>query len=117
MNADLSHDISRRGFLSLVGLGGGTLAVAGAGGLTWRAVSEGVFATGTGPAYAAWDRWHQPQSSVLNLVRAAVLAANAHNTQPWLFHIGQDSIDLYADPRRGMGSMDPLRREMYLSLG
>lgn len=48
------------------------------GGLTWRAVSQGVFATGTGPAYAAWDQWNPPGRAPLNLARAAVLAASAH---------------------------------------
>ncbi|MDT7553158.1 MAG: hypothetical protein QOI16_1694, partial [Pseudonocardiales bacterium] len=47
--------IDRRGFLRTVGLGIGTLAVAGAAGVTWSTISGGVFATGTGPAYAAWD--------------------------------------------------------------
>ncbi|TMR89278.1 Acg family FMN-binding oxidoreductase [Nonomuraea basaltis] len=109
--------LGRRRFLRMAGLGAGTVALAGAGSLTWRAVQEGVFATGIGPAYAAWDQWHPPGHDVLNLVRAAVLAASAHNTQPWLFRAGRDRIDLYADFERGMGSMDPLRREMYLSLG
>lgn len=110
--------VGRRRFLGIAGLGAGTVAVAGAGGLTWRAVREGVFATGTGPAYAAWDhQWNPPGRAALNLVRAGVLAASAHNTQPWLFQVDRDRIDLYADPGRGMGSMDPLRREMYVSLG
>jgi nitroreductase len=109
--------VGRRRFLGMAGLGAGTVAVAGAGGLTWRAAEEGVFAAGTGPAYAAWHQWNPPGREVLNLVRAGVLAASAHNTQPWLFRVGRDRIDLYADLGRGMGSMDPLRREMYVSLG
>lgn len=109
--------VGRRQLIGMIGLAAGSAAVAGAGGLTWRAVEEGVFATGTGPAYAAWEQWNPPGHDVLNLVRAGVLAASAHNTQPWLFRVARDHIDLYADPGRGMGSMDPLRREMHLSLG
>ena len=109
--------VGRRRFLGMAGLTAGTVAVAGAAGVTWRAAEEGVFATGTGPAYAAWDQWDRPGRDMLNLLRAGVLAASAHNTQPWLFHVVRDHIDLYADRGRGMGSMDPLRREMYLSLG
>ena len=45
--------VNRRSLLGMVGLGAGTLAVTGAAGLTWRAVDGGVFATGSGPAYAA----------------------------------------------------------------
>lgn len=109
--------MDRRGFLKLVGLGAGTLTVAGAGGLTWRAVDGGVFATGTGPAYAAWDALSTSGRGPLALVRAAVLAANAHNTQPWHFRVGSDRIDLFADTSRGIGTMDPLGREMQISLG
>lgn len=112
-----SHPINRRRFLKGLGLGAGTVAVAAAGGLTWRAVDQGVFAAGTGPAYAAWDEWNPPGHSTLDLVRASVLAANAHNTQPWLFRITPARIDLFAVPDRNIGTIDPLRREMYVSLG
>jgi hypothetical protein len=91
--------------------------VIGAGGLTWRAVSHGVFATGTGPAYAAWDEWNPPGHTPPDLVRAAVLAASAHNTQPWLFRVTPARIDLFAVPSRNIGTVDPLRREMQISLG
>ena len=109
--------IDRRSFLGIMGLGVGTLAVAGAGGLTWRAVDGGVFATGTGPAYAAWDQCRPSGQPALGMVRAAVLAANAHNAQPWHFRVATDRIDLFADTSRGLGMMDPLRREMHISLG
>lgn len=108
---------SRRAFLGMVGAGVGTLAV---GGLTWKAVEGGVFATGTGPAYAAWDALDAldaPGDATLALVNAAILAANAHNTQPWLFRVSPDRIDLFADPTRTIGAMDPLLRERDLSLG
>ena len=109
--------MDRRGFLKIAGLGAGTLALAGAGGLTWRAVDGGVFATGTGPAYAAWDALSPSGQGSLGLVRASVLAANAHNTQPWHFRVATDRIDLFADTSRGIGTMDPLGREMQISLG
>lgn len=109
--------IDRRGFLRTVGLGIGTLAVAGAAGVTWSTISGGVFATGTGPAYAAWDELLPTTGDPPGLVRAAVLAANAHNAQPWHFAITPHRIDVFADPTRTLGTMDPLLREMYLSLG
>jgi nitroreductase len=112
----VAQPVSRRRFLGIAGLGGATVAVAGASGVTWRAVDQGVFATGTGPAYAAWDQTN-PSGGALGMVRAAVLAASAHNTQPWLFRLTPERIDLYADATRGLGAMDPLRREMHLSLG
>lgn len=109
--------MGRRTFLRFAGLGVGTLALAGAGGLTWRAVDRGVFATGTGPAYTAWDALSPSGQDSLGLVQAAVLAANAHNTQPWHFRVGKDRIDLFADVSRSTGSMDALGREMQISLG
>jgi hypothetical protein len=109
--------MDRRRFLGFMGFGVGTLTVAGAGGLSLRAVDGGVFATGTGPAYAAWDGSRPSDQDSLGLVRAAVLAANAHNTQPWHFRVAMDRIDLFADTSRNIGTMDPLGREMDISLG
>jgi len=93
---DAGAPMGRRRFLHVAGLGTGTLAVAGAGGLTWRAVDVGVFATGTGAAYAAWDELSPPGGTAMDLVRAAVLAASAHNAQPWRFAVAPDRIDLFA---------------------
>ncbi len=107
--------LSRRSVL--VG-GSAGLVVLAAGGTLWRAVDQGVFTTGQGPAYDAWSVWAgKPGGGTLNLVRAAVLAANAHDSQPWLFQVTPSGIDLRADRRRNLGSIDPLLREMYISLG
>ncbi len=59
---------------------------------------------------------HRDQGPV-NLVRAAILAANPHNSQPWLFHVTRTQIDLYADLQRNIGTVDPFLREMHLGLG
>jgi hypothetical protein len=40
-----------------------------------------VFASGTGAAHAAWNGWQPSGHDVLNIVRAAALAANAQNAQ------------------------------------
>ena len=109
--------MGRRRFLHLVRMGAGTLAVAGATGLTWRAVEGGVFATGTGPAFTAWDELVPSGGDPTGLVRAAVLAANAHNAQPWHFRVARDRIDVFADTSRNLGATDPLLREMDVSLG
>ena len=69
-------------------------------------------------AYEPWRSWRADGiPSPLTVVHAAVLAANAHDTQPWRFQFGSDRIDVYADPERHLGAMDPFRREMHLSLG
>jgi nitroreductase len=108
---------SRREFLLWAGRLGGFAAVGALGILTWREVSNGVFATGQGPAYEAWQDWNSPGGSNLELVEAAVLAANAHDSQPWLFELGASTVDLYANSSHNLGAIDPLLREMYVSLG
>ena len=89
-----SAPVTRRSVLQIVALGSGVLAVSGATGLSWLAVDGGVFATGTGPAYDAWSQ-AAPRGEPLSLVRAAVLAANAHNAQPWLFTVAEDRIGVF----------------------
>lgn len=95
----------------------GLVVLAGAGGV-WRATETGVFSAGEGPAYAPWRNWRTEQlSGEMALVQAGILAANAHNTQPWRFHVEAQRIALYADHDRHLGAFDPFRREMMLSLG
>ncbi|MHB8075599.1 Acg family FMN-binding oxidoreductase [Desulfosporosinus fructosivorans] len=89
----------------------GSLAVVGG---FWRGLDSGVFSTSKGPAYAAWENSFE---GVEGLVDAAILAANAHNAQPWLFKLGDSSIDIKADTDRNLGAVDPYSREMYISLG
>ncbi|MCI4658770.1 hypothetical protein [Cryobacterium zhongshanensis] len=108
---------TRRSFLKVAGIGVGSVVIAGAAGLTWRAVDGGVFASGTGEAFAAWAQAGPEAHDALGLVRAAVLAANAHNAQPWQFRVTDNRIDVFADTTRNLGTMDPLLREMDVSLG
>lgn len=72
-----------------------------------------------GDAYAPWRLWNDPsvRGTPLALVAAAVLAANPHDTQPWLFAVEADAIEIYADLSRNLGAMDPYVREMHLGLG
>ena len=106
--------ISRRRVLRIAG----ATVLVGAGALTWRAVDQGVFSAGTGAAYQPWTNWRADDPlRALRLVRAAVLAANPHNSQPWLFRVSDESIDLFADTRRNIGAIDPFLREMYMGVG
>src|SRR6266700_6437821 len=106
--------LSRRKVLALAGSGTLVLVV---GGGVWRATDQGVFSTGEGPAYEPWDDWHTASRGPGDLVRAAILAANQHNSQPWLFQITQKRIDLFADRRRNLGTVDPFLHEMHIGLG
>jgi hypothetical protein len=95
----------------------GAIVVLGAG-VAWRAWDQGVFSTGEGPAYEPWQTWQGGDAaSPRHLVRAAILAANPHNSQPWRFHVQPARIDLFADRTRNIGSIDPLLREMHIGLG
>jgi len=108
--------MSRSGFLRRVGLGAGTIAVVGAGVLGYRAYDQGVLSVGDGPAYETWSRWDAGKG-LLPLVGAATLAPSPHNAQAWLFGVGSDRIDVFADSARNTGAIDPFRREMYVGLG
>src|SRR6185295_17648561 len=102
---------------TILRLGAGAL-VAGGAAAAWRAWDQGVFSTGQGPAYEPWNTWNgaAPRSE-LRLVHAAILSANPHNTQPWRFRVRAESIELFADPARNIGAIDPFRREMHMGLG
>lgn len=97
-----------RGAVAIASVAGGTVA--------WRVADQSVLAPGSGEAYAAWAV-RLTGDGPLSLIRAAVLAANAHDTQPWIFRAGQRRIDLFADRTRTIGAVDPLHRELELSLG
>ncbi|MBU3916700.1 hypothetical protein KKA14_14310, partial [bacterium] len=99
----------------LKGLGSVTVLVMGGG--VWRAYDQGVFSAGEGPAYEAWKDWRKESTGPLGLVSAAILAANPHNTQPWLFKVTDSQIDLFADNDRNLGTMDVFLREMAIGLG
>lgn len=97
--------------------GVGAVLVLAAGGGVYRAVDRGVFGVGEGPAYKPWEDWRAAGSGPEALVASAILASNAHNSQPWLFRVAEDRIDVFADRGRDIGAIDPFLREMYTSVG
>lgn len=106
--------MQRRSFLQ----GAGVVTVVVVGGGVWRAYDQGVFSSGHGPAYEPWKDWrNNSQEGALALVRAAILAASPHNTQPWLFKVSSSSIELYIDTKRNVGALDPYLREEHIGLG
>ncbi|MEV4346469.1 nitroreductase family protein [Actinoplanes sp. NPDC049596] len=50
-------------------------------------------------------------------VRTATSAPSLHNSQPWLFRISRDTVEVYADPRRRLPVLDPVGREQLISVG
>jgi len=106
--------MKRRTFLK----GSGAVLVLVTGGGVWRAYDRGVFSVGAGQGYEPWKNWRgETNDGPMALVRAAILAASAVNTQPWLFKVTTSSIELYADKRRNTGAFDPYLRELHISLG
>ena len=105
--------MKRRSFLK----GAGVVTVVVAGGGVWRAYDQGVFSVGEGPAYGPWKNWRDTNSGPLTLIRAAILAASPHNTQPWLFKVANSSIELYLDTQRNVGALDPYLREEHIGIG
>lgn len=110
-----SKGLSRRHFLRA----GGVITIAVIGGLAWRAEDRGVFSAHTGVAYEPWQTWDAAEhaNTPLALVAAGILAANPHDTQPWLFKVSHDAIEVHASLARHLGSFDPFLREMHMGLG
>jgi hypothetical protein len=81
--------------------------VVSAGGLSYRAYDQGVFEAGEGGAYDAWRDWEKGRGP-LALVSAAILAANPHDYQAWVFHTTPSGIDLFADRTRSVGNDRPV---------
>lgn len=50
-------------------------------------------------------------------LRYAILAPSGHNTQPWLFRVRGDAVEVFADRRRALPVVDPGDRELTISCG
>ena len=58
-----------------------------------------------------------PAVNIDEAVAAAVRAPSVLNTQPWLFVVDDDRIQLRADLRRALPALDPLGRALTISCG
>jgi nitroreductase len=56
-------------------------------------------------------------AALQDLVRAATLAPSSHNTQPWLFRLEGQTVELLADRTRALPANDPDDRELTISCG
>lgn len=78
----------------------------------------------TDPTLAAWQvREEQfPAAGPLGdqlrfFLRYAILAPSNHNSQPWLFRMRKDGIELFADRTRALPASDPEDRQLTISCG
>lgn len=75
-------------------------------------------------SYAAWTvreadfpRGGRIEEQLRFLLRYAVLAPSAHNTQPWTFRVEGNHLVVFPEFSRALSVSDPTHRELYLSLG
>ncbi|WP_249870531.1 Acg family FMN-binding oxidoreductase [Oceanobacillus saliphilus] len=113
-NKAAKQGMTRRTFIKKTGI---TIFILTSGSIAFRALDQGVFSSSSGPAYEPWDISKNEYDGPLALVADAILAANPHNSQPWLFKVTDTQIELFADEARNLGAMDPFRREMFMGLG
>ncbi len=78
----------------------------------------------SGPVLKAWEISEAefptrgtPAEKFRFLLHYAVLAPSNHNTQPWLFKLGDDYVELYADRTRALPVADPEDRELTIACG
>ena len=103
--------MNRRGLIF-----GGSAAVVAAGlaAIGWR---SSVGSMADYDSYSARLRADLLPGDILEVVRYATLAANSHNTQPWRFQIGENSIEVLPDFSRRTPVVDPDDHHLFVSLG
>ncbi|MBI5799280.1 MAG: nitroreductase [Verrucomicrobia bacterium] len=78
----------------------------------------------TNPNCSAWDvteaeypRLGTAADKLRFLLRYAVLAPSNHNTQPWMFQVRGNDVELYANRARSLRITDPDDRQLLISCG
>ena len=56
-------------------------------------------------------------SILQQLIAYAILAPSAHNTQPWIFFIKKNTVEIKPNMQLRLKISDPSNRELYISLG
>ena len=64
-----------------------------------------------------WAGPRLPADQVPALVAIAGRAPSILNTQPWLFRVAGNAVELHADPGRALRLLDPAGRELMISCG
>jgi hypothetical protein len=74
-----------------------------------------------------WNPWEiserifpkkgKPSDKLRYLLNYAVLAPSGHNSQPWLFKVVGEEVELHADRTRALPACDPEDRELVMACG
>jgi hypothetical protein len=56
-------------------------------------------------------------SDFIEIVKYAAKAPSGHNTQPWLFKINNNNIEIHPNFEKSLPVVDPDNRELFISLG
>jgi hypothetical protein len=109
--------MDRRTLLIGGGVAGGAVA-AGVGGLILKTRQDiGAWRDAAASLRRPLDSGLRGREALTELVRAATLAANSHNTQAWRFAIGEATIAVLPDFARRTPVVDPDDHHLYASLG
>ena len=107
--------LSRRRFLAAAAVAGATAVVGEA------LVTYAPWQDYEAQARRTWETPFQAGAAVpaqmREMVRYATLAPSGHNTQPWLFAVQGDTIQISPDFSRRLPAVDPQDRELWISLG
>ncbi len=106
--------LSRRDFLKLAAATGATAA---AGDVLYEYTPWLNYDGQADAARRPLEKDSLVSAPIRELVRYAVLAANAHNTQPWKFVAKENAIEIHPDLARRLSIVDPSDRELWISLG
>ncbi len=103
---------TRRGIF----LGGGALAIAGAG-AAYAVVRDMGSLDGYETSVAITRATLRQTPAIGEFVRHATLAPSGHNTQPWKFRAAANRIDILPDLSRRTPAVDPDDHHLFVSLG
>ncbi len=106
--------LSRRDFLTLLGVAG----VTAAGGYTLYTYAPWLDVDAQASEIRRpFEKDVTVSAQMRELVRYATLAASGHNTQPWQFAVTDTAIEIHPDYTRHLAAVDPNDRELWMSLG
>lgn len=57
------------------------------------------------------------KNKILEILSYAIRAPSTHNSQPWLFKISTDTVEVYYDPTLFLPEADHESRDLYISMG